>query len=146
MPAFDLRFNFLGGGDTDFFYRCMRLGLRFHWMAEAGISETVPQSRTSLKWLVTRGLRIGAINYHVQRKATPTAWLRVKLTAKLLAALPLSFVCAARALLTERKGTIAMHPITVALGSVLAAFGLEPQPYKASKIAHERVRRHIRNP
>jgi len=27
-----------------------------------------------------------------------------------------------------------MHPITVAIGSVLAAFGLEPQPYKASKI------------
>src|SRR3984893_7222344 len=24
-PAFDLRFNFLGGGDTDFFYRCRRL-------------------------------------------------------------------------------------------------------------------------
>ena len=42
-PAFDLRFNFLGGGDTDFFYRCMRLGLRFHWTADAGISETVPQ-------------------------------------------------------------------------------------------------------
>ena len=94
MPAFDLRFNFLGGGDTDFFYRCMRLGLRFHWVAEAAISETVPQSRTSLKWLVTRGLRIGAINYHVQRKATPTFWLRAKLTAKLLAALPLSFVYA----------------------------------------------------
>ena len=41
-----------------------------------------------------RGLRIGAINYHVQRKATPTLWLRAKLTAKLLAALPLSFVYA----------------------------------------------------
>jgi GT2 family glycosyltransferase len=133
-PAFDLRFNFLGGGDTDFFYRCMRLGLRFHWVAEAVISESVPQSRTSLKWLVTRGLRIGAINYHVQRKATPTFWLRAKLTVKLLAALPLSFVYAVRALLNERKGTIAMHPVTVAIGSVLAAFGLEPQPYKASKI------------
>jgi GT2 family glycosyltransferase len=134
MPAFDLRFNFLGGGDTDFFYRCKRLGLRFHWVNEAAISETVPQSRTSLKWLATRGLRIGAINYHVQRKATPTLWLRVKLTAKLLAALPLSFVYAAGALLSERKGTIAMHPVTVAIGSALAAFGLEPQPYKASKI------------
>jgi GT2 family glycosyltransferase len=133
-PAFDLRFNYLGGGDTDFFYRCMRLGLRFHWVAEAVISESVPQSRTSLKWLVTRGLRIGAINYHVQRKATPTFWLRAKLTVKLLAALPLSFVYAVRALLNERKGTIAMHPVTVAIGSVLAAFGLEPQPYKASKI------------
>ena len=133
-PAFDLRFNFLGGGDTDFFYRCMRLGLHFHWVAEAVISETVPQSRTSLKWLVTRGLRIGAINYHVQRKATPTFWLRARLTAKLLAALPLSFVYAVYAILTEHERTIAMHPVTVAIGSALAAFGLEPQPYKASKI------------
>jgi GT2 family glycosyltransferase len=134
MPAFDLRFNFLGGGDTDFFYRCKRLGLRFHWVAEAVISETVPQSRTSLKWLVMRGLRIGAINYHVQRKATPTLWLRARLTAKLLAALPLSFVCAVGAILTEREPTVAMHPVTVAIGSVLAAFGFEPQLCKASKI------------
>ncbi|MEH2529571.1 GT2 family glycosyltransferase [Bradyrhizobium sp. AZCC 1588] len=134
MPAFDLRFNFLGGGDTDFFYRCKRLGLRFHWAAEAAISETVPQSRTSLKWLAMRGLRIGAINYHVQRKATPTFRLRAKLTAKLLAALPLSLGHAVYAVLTEREWTIALHPVTVAIGSVLVAFGLEPQPYKASKI------------
>ncbi|WP_249726140.1 glycosyltransferase family 2 protein [Bradyrhizobium sp. sBnM-33] len=133
-PAFDLRFNFLGGGDTDFFYRCKRLGLRFHWVAEAAISETVPQNRTGLKWLVTRGLRIGAINYHVQRKATPTFRLRAKLTAKLLAALPLSLIHALHAVFTEREWTIAMHPVIVAIGSVLAAFGLEPQPYKASKI------------
>jgi hypothetical protein len=134
MPAFDLRFNFLGGGDTDFFYRCRRLGMRFHWVNEATISETVPPARTSLKWLMLRGLRIGAINYHVQRKATPTRWLRAKLTAKLLAALPLSLVRAAAALFGGRKGAIAMHPVTVAIGSALAAVGLEPQPYKASKI------------
>nr|WP_235977112.1 glycosyltransferase [Bradyrhizobium archetypum] len=133
-PAFDLRFNFLGGGDTDFFYRCMRLGLRFHWVAEAVISETVPQSRTSLKCLVRRGLRIGAINYQVQRKASPTLWLRAKLIAKLLAALPLSLIYAVLAILTERERTIAMHPVTVAVGSALAAFGLGPQPCKASKI------------
>jgi GT2 family glycosyltransferase len=133
-PAFDLRFNFLGGGDTDFFYRCMRLGLGFHWAADATISETVPQSRTRFGWLVTRGLRIGAINYHVQRKATPTAWSRIKLGFKLLAALPLSVVYAVQAVLTERRATIAVHPMTVALGSLLAAVGIEPQPYKASKI------------
>jgi GT2 family glycosyltransferase len=135
MPAFDVRFNFLGGGDTDFFYRCRRLGLRFHWVNEAAISETVPQSRTSLKWLAMRGLRIGAINYHVQRKATPTLWLRTRLTLKVLAALPYSLVRAARAVLTERERTIAMHPMTVAVGSVLAAIGIEPQPYKATKIS-----------
>jgi len=133
-PAFDLRFNFLGGGDTDFFYRGLRLGMRFHWVAEASISETVPLSRTKLSWLITRGLRIGAINYHVQRKATPTAWLRARLALKLLAALPLSLVHGAYAALTERERTIAMHPMTVAIGSVLAAVGIEPQQYKASKI------------
>jgi GT2 family glycosyltransferase len=135
LPAFDLRFNFLGGGDVDFFYRCMRIGLRFHWAAEAAIIETVPQSRTNLSWLITRGLRIGAINYHVQRKATPTTWSRIRLGLKLLAALPLSLAHAARAALTERKATIAMHPMTVAVGSALAAVGIEPQPYKASKIS-----------
>ena len=103
-------------------------------MADATISETVPSNRTRFGWLVTRGLRIGAINYHVQRKATPTAWSRIKLGLKLLAALPLSVVYAVQAVLTERKATIAVHPMTVALGSLLAAVGIEPQPYKATKI------------
>ncbi|MBR0696886.1 glycosyltransferase family 2 protein [Bradyrhizobium lablabi] len=134
FPAFDLRFNFLGGGDVDFFYRCRRLGLRFHWAADATISETVPQNRTQLGWLIIRGLRIGAINYHVQRKATPTLASRLKLAIKLAAALPLSLVHAACAVFTERKAVIAVHPMTVALGSALAAVGIEPQQYKASKI------------
>jgi hypothetical protein len=37
--------------------------------------------------------------------------------------------------LTERERTIAMHPTSVAIGSVLAAIGIEPQPYKASKMS-----------
>ena len=134
-PAFDLRFNFLGGGDVDFFSRCRRLGMRFHWVAEANISETVPQNRTSLSWLITRGLRIGAINYHVQRKATQTVWSRTRLAFKLLAAFPISLTKALCSVLTERKAVIAVHPMTVAVGSALAAIGIEPQPYKASKIS-----------
>jgi GT2 family glycosyltransferase len=133
-PAFDLRFNFLGGGDTDFFVRCREAGMKFHWAAEAVISETVPQSRTNLRWLVMRGLRIGAINYHVQRKIALTTWSRAGLVVKMLAALPLSLPRAARLVLTEHKAVIAMHPMMVAIGSALAAIGIEPQPYKASKI------------
>src|ERR1700681_2941335 len=79
-PAFDLRFNFLGGGDCDFFMRCARAGMKFHWVAEAVITETVPRSRTSLGWLAFRGLRIGAINYHVQYKAAQTMRSRVELS------------------------------------------------------------------
>ena len=133
-PAFDLRFNFLGGGDTDFFTRCRRAAMKFHWVAEALITETVPPSRTNLGWLVLRGLRIGAINYHIQRKVARTPWSRVKLLAKMLAILPLSLLRAGRLAVTEHKAVIALHPMIVAIGGALAAVGIEPQPYKASKI------------
>src|SRR5580692_11774686 len=133
-PAFDLRFNFLGGGDTDFFVRCRQAGMKFHWAAEAVITETVPHNRTLPGWLALRGLRIGAINYHVQRKAAKTAWSRVRLLAKMFAMLPMSLVRTAGLIITEQRAVIAMHPIIVAAGSALAAVGIEPQPYKASKI------------
>lgn len=133
-PAFDLRFNFLGGGDTDFFVRCRRAGMKFHWAAEAVITETVPRSRTNPGWLALRGLRIGAINYHIEVKAARTPWSRARLLAKMFAMLPLSLFRAGRLVLTEHKAVIALHPMTVAVGSALAAIGIEPQPYKASKI------------
>ena len=133
-PAFDLRFNFLGGGDTDFFVRCRHAGMKFHWVAEAVITETVPTSRTSTGWLALRALRIGAVNYHVQRKLARTAWSRTKLFAKMLALVPQSLLLAIRLFLREHKALIALHPIIVAAGSALAAIGIEPQPYKASKI------------
>ena len=46
---------------------------------------------------------------------------------------PLSLVRAAR-LLPTSKAIVAMHPVMVALGAALAAFGLEQKPYEASKI------------
>jgi len=130
-PAFDLRFNFLGGGDYDFFIRCRDAGFRFHWAAEAVIVETVPTSRTNIGWIARRSLRIGAINYHVQRKAARTVWSRTTLIARMLAILPLSLFRAGRMIVSERKAIVAMHPMAVALGSWLAIIGIEPHQYKA---------------
>jgi hypothetical protein len=133
-PAFDLQFNFLGGGDTDFFTRCQRAGMKFHWAADAVITETVPPSRTNLGWLMLRGLRIGAINYHVELKAAATVRKRVRLLARMIGRLPLSLLRAGRLVVTGPTAIVALHPMAVALGSVLASLGIEPQPYKASKI------------
>ncbi|OAF05185.1 glycosyl transferase family A [Bradyrhizobium centrolobii] len=132
-PPFDLRFNFLGGGDADFFARCRDAGMTFHWTAEAVITETEPRSRTRLGWIAQRGLRIGATNYRVQYKAARSAAARTRVFAAMLVRLPLSLVRAAR-LLTRSRPVIAMHPVMLALGGALAAFGVEPQPYEASKI------------
>jgi hypothetical protein len=109
--------------------------MKFHWAADAVITETVPRSRTNSGWLVLRGLRIGAINYHIEVKAARTCRARAKLVAKMFAMLPLSLFRAGRLVVTEPKAVIALHPMTVAVGSALAAIGIEPQPYKASKIA-----------
>jgi hypothetical protein len=79
-------------------------------------------------------LRIGAINYHVQRKVARTLASRAKLFAKVLAVMPLSLVRAARLAATEHKALIALHPIIVAVGGALAVIGIEPHQYKASKI------------
>ena len=133
-PTFDLRFNFLGGGDLDFFTRCRRSEMTFHWAADAVITETVPPSRVRSSWLALRGLRIGAINYRVQHKAARTVWLRVRLLLKMLALFPLSLHRATLLYIIERHAIIAMHPIAVATGGALAAIGVELQPYKASKI------------
>ena len=35
----------------------------------------------------------------------------------------------------EHQALIALHPVIVAIGSASAALGIEPQPYKASKIS-----------
>ena len=134
LPAFDLRFNFLGGGDVDFFTRCRRAGMRFHWVAEAIITETVPEARSRPRWLAQRALRIGAINYHVQRKVARTLRSRAKLFAKVLALMPFSLVRAARLAAIEHRALIALHPIIVAVGGALAVIGIEPHQYKASKI------------
>jgi hypothetical protein len=115
-------------------FRCQRQAMKFDWAEEAVITETVPASRTSPGWLAMRGLRIGAINYHVQRKASRSPWSRLRLLAKLLAQLPLSLFRAGSLFLREHKALIALHPIIVAAGSALAAVGIEPEPYKASKI------------
>lgn len=138
-PAFDLRFNFLGGGDTDFFLRCRRQGMTFHWTADAIIVETVPQSRTSLKWLMSRGLRIGAINYHAQSKGARTTASALKLWTKLIALLPLSVARAGMLATRKAPAAIALHPVMVAIGGVLAALGIEQQPYKGSAVARERL-------
>lgn len=134
-PFFDLRFNFLGGGDYDFFIRCRDAGFRFHWAAEAVIVETVPTSRTNIGWIARRSLRIGAINYHVQRKAARTVWSRTTLIARMLAILPLSLFRAGQMMVSERKAIVAMHPMAVAVGSWLAIIGIEPHQYTASKIS-----------
>jgi glycosyltransferase involved in cell wall biosynthesis len=127
---FDLSFNYLGGGDTDFFTRCRAIGLQFYWDQSAVVLETVPQRRTRLSWLIARGLRIGAINYLVERKRAKNTGHRVAITCKSLAILCLSSLRMPVLLVTSPVPVAAIHPLLVACGRLLASLGAVPEQYR----------------
>lgn len=56
---FDPVYGLSGCDDTDFFYRLHLAGRRLVWCDDAVVTEHVPESRVTLKWLRLRGFRGG---------------------------------------------------------------------------------------
>lgn len=133
-PTLDPRFNFLGGGDMDFFTRCQLAGFKSYWNADAKVFETVPVQRTRAPWVLRRSIATGAINYRIDRKRyrglRGTPWLMLKN----LISLGISPFRAARALAATGHWLPASHPLCLSIGRNLAAFGLAPMPYQAANI------------
>jgi glycosyltransferase involved in cell wall biosynthesis len=133
-PTLDPRFNFLGGGDMDFFTRCRLAGFKSYWNADAEVFETVPAQRTRPGWVLARSVRTGVINYTVDQKRYPglrgAAWLVLKNCISL----GISPLRAARALLATGHWLPASHPLCLSIGRNLAALGLAPTPYRAANI------------
>jgi glycosyltransferase involved in cell wall biosynthesis len=131
-PRLDVAFNFLGGGDTEFFTRCREAHMRFYWENDARIFETVPTQRMSAGWIFRRGLRIGAINRRIDAQRYGGALIgRLRLAAKDVA---VAGRAALRALAGVAKGDpalIAAHPLVIALGRFSSAFGVETEQYRA---------------
>jgi glycosyltransferase involved in cell wall biosynthesis len=135
-PAFDVAFNFLGGGDTDFFARCRDAGLRAYWENDARIYETVPQERMTRAWIFRRGLRIGAINRRLDaRRYGDALFGRLRLCAKDVAVVGVYALRGLRATLSGAPGLVALHPVVIALGRLLAAFSVETEQYRAPPAA-----------
>ncbi|MEO7224022.1 MAG: glycosyltransferase [Devosia sp.] len=129
LPAFDVGFNFLGGGDTDFFTRARNAGVSFYWQADALITEVVPVARTQPRWVFKRGLRIGAINRRIDRKSKAAIPVLAK-DAAILALSPFRFL---RELVRSRSLLLALHPVNVALGRLLSIGGIETSQYRAGR-------------
>lgn len=132
-PEFDVQFNFLGGGDMDFFTRCRHAGFKFAWAAEAIIIEYVPEARMAPRWIMTRSLRTGIINYSIDRANRPGFQGGVLLAAKNAASLALSLVRAVGTF--ARTGSLlpATHPPLMSIGRIMASVGITLTPYAANK-------------
>ena len=129
-PNFDLRFNYLGGGDMDFFTRCRLRGFQAFWNSDAIVIELVLPSRLNVKWLLRRGLSNGVINYTIDRKRRPGRVGFVALFAKNLISLGLSIGRSAQLYWETRHWVPALFPICISVGRTLGALGYAPSPYK----------------
>jgi GT2 family glycosyltransferase len=126
----DERFNFLGGGDTDFFTRCRAQGFTFHWRQDAAVYETIPRRRTERSWITARSLRNGIISAIVQRRQSPGVVGRMKVIAKSLALLAASPVRSARLAVETRSAYIGSYHMMVAAGRIMAEFGDAIEQYR----------------
>jgi hypothetical protein len=56
---FDEAMALTGGSDKQLFTRMSRAGRRFAWAEDARVTELIPASRVTSKWLLMRGYRVG---------------------------------------------------------------------------------------
>jgi GT2 family glycosyltransferase len=129
--CFDPRFNFLGGGDTEFFTRAKAAGLRFCWAQEAVVREIVGGERTTIAWILKRGLRIGAINYRIDRLCASNGAGRAKVLVKNAGVVCFAGYKTLRLLVRGAPLLETLHPLVIALGRWLASFGIYPEQYRA---------------
>lgn len=130
----DPRFNFLGGGDMDFFTRCRLAGFKSFWNHEAKVMEMVPVQRMTARWVLGRSITTGVINYTIDRKRLPGRVGAAQLLLKNVLSLGIAPLRAAWAMLSTGHWLSAAHPICLSLGRNLAALGLAPTPYSAANI------------
>lgn len=131
FPYFDLKFNFVGGGDADLMNRAVQKGFKLAWCHEAPVHETVPVRRTEADWIRARALRNGAISTFVEkrmRKGQPFGGV-----ITFLRSLALLLVSPIRALIwTIASGSprTGMYQIYIGLGRVLGEFGYSNEQYR----------------
>jgi len=129
-PFLDPAFNFIGGGDSDFYRRCRNAGFTFAWCKDAPVMETVPARRTEFSWLNARSLRNGAISAILERRQSPGSLTRIRIFVKSLILLALSPFRGLGLLAKTGSPVIGLYHAQVAIGRLMAEFGLVNEQYR----------------
>jgi glycosyltransferase involved in cell wall biosynthesis len=131
FPYFDLKFNFIGGGDADLMNRAVQKGFKLAWCNEAPVYETVPARRTEADWIRARALRNGAISTFVEKRMRSGQPFGRAIT--MVRSLVLLAVSPVRAMLwTIATGSprTGMYHIYIGVGRVLGEFGYSNEQYR----------------
>ncbi|MCO6048400.1 glycosyltransferase [Mesorhizobium sp. RP14(2022)] len=130
-PFLDGRFNFLGGGDSDFLSRTAAKGFKLGWCAEAPVMEAVPARRVEGDWIRARSVRNGVISTLVEKgKRGNSLGARARVLGKSLGLLSVSPLRAFRDTWRSGSAAIGAYPVLVAIGRLAAEFGYAREQYR----------------
>ena len=130
-PFLDPVFDFTGGGDSDFLRRARGKGFAQAWCAEAGVHESVPESRVTRAWIRRRALRNGQLSALIEHRSRAGQRFGHAITiARSLALLAAAPVRAALGLARTGVALNALYPVHIALGRLLSEFGYANEQYR----------------
>lgn len=126
-PHLDPMFNFIGGGDSDFYSRCKLEGYTFAWCNTAPVLEDVPSQRATLKWVNARSLRNGSISSIIDTKRSKNRFKTLTKSLLLLSASPVRSIILA---IEKRSIIIGLYHMQVAMGRLLSEIGVVNEQYR----------------
>lgn len=127
QPFLEPKFNFIGGGDSDFYRRCQTKGFTFGWCNEAPVLEDVPERRATFRWVNARSYRNGAISAIIETRISDN---RAKTIAKSLLLLGASPFRSLRSAIEHKSLIIGLYHMQIAVGRILAEFGIINEQYR----------------
>lgn len=126
---FDERMALTGGSDKQLFSRMARKGFRFAWSEEALVTELIPASRVTAKWLLMRGYRLGMTDMMVERFHRGRLRTLLIEAPRIIAGLLVGTLGAA-ATLDRGKRVVRLGKLYRAIGKIAGIAGFRYEEYR----------------
>jgi succinoglycan biosynthesis protein ExoM len=128
--VFQERFALTGGEDSYFFRSLHQAGKKLVWANEAIVHEWIPNSRTTMQWILQRGYR-SCLSYSIwEKEAKPSIWIRLSSSAKALIQMIYGLLTVPLGLIQKHRAIAALLKIFRGAGRLAGLLGLDYQEYK----------------
>lgn len=135
--AFDERMQATGGSDYRFFRECVEAGMSIHWSSQAAVFEDIPRSRTQLRWMAQRQIRLGN-TFAVDARLSGNLLHITKLYAVGIGRAIFGLSCLPAFIVSSRLGVTAAIHMLRGIGIVSGIHGYRHDEYDKARLDRER--------